>query len=261
MAVETRSGLDAAPAWAAGEPAAAVDEAPDVSIVMPCLDEIAGVAVTVREAHEALAGLGRSGEVIVVDNGSRDDSPIAAASEGATVVREGRRGYGAAVLRGLASANGGIVVIVDADGSYDFADLGMLLERVAAGADLVVGVRLAGSCERGAMPWLHRRIGTPLLNVLIARLTGRRFRDSQSGFRAMRRQEAMALALSGHGMELASEMLVRAHRAGLRIEETPIRYRRRLGVSKLRALPDGLRHGALLVRMSREDAHSTRSTM
>jgi glycosyltransferase involved in cell wall biosynthesis len=229
-----------------------------VSVVLPCLDEAGSVA---RVVGEAIAGLRMArvlGEVIVVDNGSSDGSAAAAVSAGARVVREPRRGYGLAVRRGLLAARGDVIVIADADGSYDLRQLGSLVRRIAGGADLVVGTRLDGAIEAGAMPWLHRRLGTPLVNRLLARATGRRFRDSQSGFRAMSAGRLRELRLACDGMELASEMLLQAHAAGLRIEEYPVRYRRRSGASKLRPFVDGMRHFRLLLA-SRRGGHLTRS--
>lgn len=223
------------------------DRTPSVSVVLPCLDEASCVAEAVHEALEGLRLAKLPGEVIVVDNGSTDGSHGAAASAGARVVTEQRRGYGAAIRRGLEIADGDVIVFADADRSYDLRELGLLVQQIMVGAELVIGSRVTGSIELGAMPWLHRRVGTPALNLLIAVAAGRWFDDSQSGFRAIRRDRLSRLQLNGDGMEFASEMLVRAHQAGLRIAETPIRYRRRVGSSKLRPVGDGLRHLRLLL--------------
>ena len=222
---------------------------PHVSVVLPCLDELGGVATVVQEALEGLRIAGLTGQVIVVDNGSSDGSPTAAESVGATVLFEPRRGYGWAVRRGVQAATGEVIVLADADRSYDLRELGSLVRRVEEGADIVVGTRFGGGLERGAMPWLHRGIGNPGLNLLLAMSTGRWFRDSQSGFRAFRRDRLQRLDCSAGGMELASEMLVLAQRGGLRIEEIPVRYRRRAGCSKLRPFEDGLRHFRLMIRL------------
>lgn len=222
---------------------------PRVSVVLPCLDELSGVVTVIQEAFEGLRIAGITGQVIVVDNGSRDGSRSAAASAGATVLYEPRRGYGLAVRRGLQAAQGDVIVLADADLSYDLGQLGDLVHRIGEGADIVVGTRFGGAIDAGAMPWLHRRIGTPGLNLLLAIATERWFRDSQSGFRAFRRDRLSHLGCSADGMEFASEMLVLAHRAGLRIDEIPVRYRRRAGSSKLHPLEDGLRHCRLLIRL------------
>lgn len=221
-----------------------------VSVVLPCLDEAEGVATAVEEAIEGLRSAGLSGQVIVVDNGSTDGSADAAAAVGATVVSEPRRGYGMAIRRGLRAAHGDVIVLADADSSYDLRQLGELVRCIALGADIVVGTRSCDSGEAGAMPWLHRRVGTPGLNLLLAMVTGRWFRDSQSGYRAFRRESLVYLGCTAAGMEFASEMLLMAHRAGLRIEEIPVRYRRRTGASKLRPVGDGLRHCRLLLRLA-----------
>jgi glycosyltransferase involved in cell wall biosynthesis len=230
-----------------------------VSVVLPCLDEVGGVVTAVEEALQGLRCAGLNGQVIVVDNGSTDGSAAAAAAVGATIVSEPQRGYGLAIRRGLQAARGDIIVLADADGSYDLRQLGDLVYRVAAGADIVVGTRSYGGVEAGAMPWLHRRVGTPGLNLLLAMATGHRFHDSQSGFRAFRREPLIYLGCTAAGMEFASEMLLMAHRAGLRIEEVPVRYRRRTGASKLRPVGDGLRHCRLLLRLAAGN-QVTRST-
>jgi glycosyltransferase involved in cell wall biosynthesis len=221
-----------------------------VSVVLPCLDEVGGVVATVQEALQGLRSAGLSGEVIVVHNGSRDDSAAAAAAIGATVVWELQQGYGMAIRRGLQTARGDVIVLADADNSYDLCQLGELVHRIAQGADIVVGTRSSDRVEAGAMPWLHQRVGIPGLNLLLAMATGRWFRDSQSGFRAFRREPLIYLGCTAAGMEFSLEMLLMAHRAGLRIEEIPVQYRRRAGASKLRPLGDGLRHCRLLFRLA-----------
>jgi glycosyltransferase involved in cell wall biosynthesis len=230
-----------------------------VSVVLPCLDEVGGVVATVQEALQGLHSAGLSGEVIVVDNGSSDDSAAAAAAVGATVVWELRQGYGMAIRPVLQTARGDVIVLADADSSYDLRQLGELVKRIAQGADIVVGTRSSDRVEAGAMPWLHHRVGIPGLNLLLAMATGRWFRDSQSGFRAFRREPLIYLGCTAAGMEFASEMLLVAHRAGLRIEEVPVRYRRRAGASKLRPVGDGLRHCRLLFRLAAGN-QVTRST-
>lgn len=221
-----------------------------VSVVLPCLNEAAAVAGVVRAARRGLARAGLDGEIVVVDNGSTDGSAEAAAEAGAIVVREARRGYGAAVAAGLRRARGDAVVVADADGSYDLERVGELVVPLASGADLVVGSRIGGEIAPGAMPRLHRHVGTPALTALLRLLTGLRVSDSQSGYRAIRREALEALDLRAQGMEYASEMLLRAKRAGLRIVEVPTPYRLRVGRSKLAPWGDGWRHLKLLLLLS-----------
>ena len=218
-----------------------------VSVVLPCLDEAESVGRCVTEARHALAAGGFVGEVVVVDNGSTDGSPDIARGAGARVVHESQRGYGSALRAGFAAAHGDIVVMADADLTYDFAQLPALVTPVADGdADLVMGSRL-GSATRATMPSLHRFVGTPVLSFLTARACGRRpVRDSQSGFRAFRRGDMVALGLQSTGMELATEMLIRASRRGFRIREIETGYAPRVGDSKLSTFADGWRHLRLI---------------
>jgi glycosyltransferase involved in cell wall biosynthesis len=217
------------------------------SVVIPCLNEEDSVTLCVREALEAMSSHGIDGEVVVVDNGSTDDSKRLATQAGARVVNEARRGYGSALRTGIAAARGTVVVMADADNTYDLSRIPDLIAPIEEGrADLVLGSRL-DSATRQTMPLLHRYLGTPLLTFLMARACGRRVvTDSQSGFRAFRRDVCLSLNLRSEGMELASEMLIRSARLGLRIEEIPTKYRPRIGESKLDTWSDGWRHLLLI---------------
>ncbi len=215
---------------------------PAVSIVMPCLDEAATVGTCVAKARGWLDRAGLRGEVIVVDNGSCDGSAAVASAAGARVVVEPLRGYGNAYLRGFAEAHGEIIVMGDADDTYDFSDLSPLVEPLSDGYDMVVGNRLGDGLDPAAMPWLHRHIGTPAINLIIRLCTGVTIGDSQSGLRAFRRGAYEAMGLRSGGMELASEMIVTAKRAGLRVTEVPTHYAVRQGESKLDTVRDGWRH-------------------
>jgi hypothetical protein len=215
---------------------------PSISIVMPCLNEEETVGVCVAKAQRWLAACGMPGEVVVVDNGSTDRSVEVAESEGARVIHERRRGYGQAYLRGFAEARGEFIVMGDSDDTYDFSDLDRLIEPLRHGADMVLGNRFAGGISKGAMPWSHRYIGSPIINFVIRLFFGTRIGDSQSGLRAFRRTVTDTLGLRSSGMELASEMIVSAARAGLSITEVPAAYNVRRGESKLNTFRDGWRH-------------------
>ena len=224
-----------------------------VSVVLPCLDEAESVGLCVREALEACEAGELTAEVVVVDNGSTDDSASIAAASGARVVDCPVQGYGAALLAGFTAAEGEVVVMADADHTYDLSRVPDLVAPVFADeADLVLGSRLDAATRR-TMPWLHRHVGTPVLTFLTSRACGGRVvRDSQSGFRAFRRVPLAELQLHSTGMELASEMLIRSARAGWRIKEIEAGYRPRIGESKLATFADGLRHLQLILLLAPE---------
>src|SRR5207247_235501 len=146
-------------------PVAATD--PELSVVIPCLNEESAIAEVVGWAWAGIERSGRTGEVIVVDNGSTDRSVELATEAGARVVHEKRRGYGSAYLRGLAEARGRYIFMGDGDGTYDFRDLNPFLEQLDAGKEFVLGSRYRGHIHEGAMPWLHRRIGNPILTRIL----------------------------------------------------------------------------------------------
>ena len=214
-----------------------------VSIVVPCLNEEASIADVVRAAQTGLARAGVSGDVVVVDNGSRDRSAELAAAAGARVLRENRRGYGAAIRRGFAAAQSDVLVMADGDLSYDLSRLPDLLAPILDGsADFVVGNRL-DNVHRGAMPLLHQHVGTPVLTWMVRFLFGcKNLKDSQCGLRAIRKDAYERLGCMTTGMEFASEMIAKAAIEGLRIAQRDIEYHPRAGESKLRPLRDGWRH-------------------
>jgi glycosyltransferase involved in cell wall biosynthesis len=209
--------------------------------VIPCLNEAASIERCVERAREAMAGQGWQGEVIVADNGSEDMSADLATRAGALVVHEPRRGYGSAYLAGFAAAAGDYIVMADADLTYDFGDIPRFVGELDAGADLVMGDRMRG-IQPGAMPWLHRYIGNPVLSGMLNLFFRTGVRDAHCGMRALRRDVLPRLDLRTTGMEFASEMVVRAGKERLRISEVPIHYHPREGESKLSSFRDGWRH-------------------
>lgn len=225
----------------------------ELSIVMPCLDEAETVADCVREAIDWLDRSGVAGEVIVADNGSTDGSPELAAAAGARVVYAPVKGYGGAVEAGVAAARGRFVVTGDADLSYDFSSLDPFVAELRAGADLVVGNRFEGGIESGAMPWLHRYLGNPVLSWL-----GRLFfkvplRDFHCGLRGFTRDLPSRLHMrSTGGFEYCSEMIVKAALNSLDIREVPTVLRRdgRSRRPHLRTWRDGWRNLRFLLLYS-----------
>ncbi|MDP8958260.1 MAG: glycosyltransferase family 2 protein [Actinomycetota bacterium] len=231
------------------------EPAVEVSVLMPCLDEAAAVGDCVEEALKALAEMGVQGEVIVVDNGSTDDSARMAEEAGARVVYEPRRGYGNAYLRALREARGRYLVFGDADGTYDFSAIPAFIEPLSSGADLVMGSRFEGHIQPGAMPWLHRYLGSPLFTAIVNRIFRTQISDLHCGMRSLAREASSSLRLRSPGMEFASELVIEAARRGLVIEEVPIAYRRRQGGEpKLRTWRDGWRHLCLILSEARQPA-------
>ncbi|HZP96513.1 MAG TPA: glycosyltransferase family 2 protein [Candidatus Limnocylindria bacterium] len=224
----------------------------ELSIVVPCLDEEATVGDVVATGIASLARLGVRGEVVVADNGSADRSREVARAAGARVVDVPTRGYGAALLAGIGAARGTYVLMADADDSYDLGAIDPFVRALRAGNDLVMGDRFAGGIERGAMPALHRYVGNPVLSFVARLFFGGSTSDFHCGMRAFRRDAILALDLRTTGMEFASEMVVKAHLARLRIAEVPtvLRRDRRPRRPHLRTWRDGWRHLRFLLLYS-----------
>ena len=228
-----------------------VDEV-ELTVLMPCLNEAETVATCVHKAIAFLDRAGVAGEVVVSDNGSDDGSVELAETAGARVVRTRRRGYGAALISGIRAARGRYVIMADADDSYDFSRLDAFLERLRGGADLVMGNRFKGGIEPDAMPPLHRYLGNPVL-TWIGRLFYRSpVGDFHCGLRGFRRDRVLGLGLASPGMEFASEMVVKATLADLRIAEVPTTLSPdgRSRPPHLRSWRDGWRHLRFLLLFS-----------
>lgn len=224
------------------EPTAADDL--ELSVVMPCLNEAQTVGTCVEKAAATIARLGIRGEVVVVDNGSTDGSREIATAAGARVVPCPTRGYGNALRFGFAAARGRFLIMGDADDSYDFTDLERFIVRLRNGADLVMGNRLKGTILPGAMPWHHRWIGNPVLSGFLNFVFRTPAGDCHCGMRGFTKSAVERMNLQMPGMELASEMVIKATKAGLRIEEFPITLRPdgRDRPPHLRSFRDGWRH-------------------
>jgi glycosyltransferase involved in cell wall biosynthesis len=198
---------------------------PEVSVVMPCLNEADTVAACVEKAIRCLRENGVHGEVVLADNGSTDGSRELAAAAGARVVPVADRGYGAALIGGIAAAKGRFVIMGDADDSYDFLDLAKFVDRLRKGADLVQGCRLpagGGTVMPGAMPFLHRWWGNPMFTFMARWMFRAPIHDIYCGLRGFRREWQQGLRQRCTGMEFATEMLIKGSLSGARIEEVPI---------------------------------------
>lgn len=215
-----------------------------VSAVMPCLDEEKTIGLCIEKAQRAFREMGIVGEVVVADNGSNDRSVEIAETFGARVVHEQRKGYGSALLAGIAAARGRIVVMADADDSYDWTSIGDFIRKIDEGYDLVMGNRFKGGIEPGAMPPLHRYLGNPVLSTLARVMYRIPIADFHCGMRAFTREAFDRMNVRTLGMEFATEMVVNASHAGLRIAEIPTRLYpdKRNRPPHLRSFRDGWRH-------------------
>jgi len=214
----------------------------EVSVVMPCLNEAETVGICVEKAIAALDVNNIRGEVVVVDNGSTDGSPAIASAAGARVVHQPLAGYGNAYLKGFEEARGRYILMADSDDTYDFSALPRFIEPLRQGYEAVMGNRFKGRILPNAMPWLHRYIGNPLLSGLLNLFFNTGIGDAHCGMRAFSQEAYLRMGLQTGGMEFASEMVINAAKAGLKMTEVPITYYPRKGESKLNSFQDGWRH-------------------
>jgi glycosyltransferase involved in cell wall biosynthesis len=216
----------------------------ELTVLMPCLDEAKTVATCVRKAIEACHAAGIEAEILVADNGSSDGSPELARAAGARVIHVTEKGYGAALRAGIEDARGRFVVMGDADDSYEFQDVPRFLTRLRAGDELVMGSRFRGVIHPGAMPFLHRFLGNPVLTWILNLFFGAGITDAHCGMRGFSREAIRSLSLRSSGMEFASEMVIRAAQEKLRIGEVPTSLRPdgRGRRPHLRTWRDGWRH-------------------
>jgi len=225
---------------------------PELTILMPCLDEAATIRSCVAKARGFLERTGIDGEVLVADNGSSDESRAFAEAAEARVIHVVERGYGAALRAGIEAARGKYVIMGDADGSYDFSRLELFIAKLREGYPLVMGNRFLGGILAGAMPLLHRYFGNPVLSFIGRLFFRTSVGDFHCGLRGFDRAAVLALDLRTTGMEFASELVVKAALAGYRIAEVPttLAHDGRGRSSHLRSWRDGWRHLRFLLLFS-----------
>lgn len=230
---------------------------PQLTVLLPCLNEARTVGDCIAEASAALINLNIPSEILVADNGSNDGSGAIAERAGARVVKVPDPGYGCAIRAGVAASEGEFIVIADCDGSYDLSDISPLFERLQAKSGMIVGNRLRGTIHPGAMPFLNRYLGTPVITAIGRFLIGIPVGDFNCGIRAFRKDDFLSLNLTSSGMELASEMLVKAHLAGIPLGEVPVSLRKdgRDRPPHLRPWRDGIRH---LYQIMKHAPHATK---
>jgi glycosyltransferase involved in cell wall biosynthesis len=229
-----------------------MDSSLRLSILMPCLNEAETLETCIRKARQFLSQSQIDGEVLVADNGSTDGSQEIANTCGARLVNVPQKGYGSALMGGIAAARGEYIIMGDADDSYDFTNLQPFISALDAGADLVMGNRFEGGIMPGAMPFLHRYLGNPVLSGLARVFFKSKVSDFHCGLRGFRKQSILDLDLQTTGMEFASEMVVKAAMRGLKVMEVPtvLRPDGRTRPPHLRTWSDGWRHLKFLLLYS-----------
>jgi glycosyltransferase involved in cell wall biosynthesis len=225
---------------------------PELTILMPCLNEARSLVDCIRKAKSFLTRANIAGEILIADNGSTDGSQALARAHQARVIDVAERGYGSALLAGIAAARGRYVIMGDSDGSYDFAALEPFVARLREGAQLVMGNRFAGGIAPGAMPLLHRYLGNPVLSAIGRLLFASPCHDFHCGLRGFDRAAILSLDLASPGMEFASEMIAKASLRRLRFAEVPTSLSpdQRDRKPHLRAWRDGWRHLRFLLLLS-----------
>lgn len=229
---------------------------PDVTIVMPCLNEVDSLPHCMGNALDALSRLrtelGLSGEIVIADNGSTDGSQALATELGARVVPIATRGYGAALIGGCTAAHGHYVLMGDCDGSYNFSEGVAMIAKLEEGYDVCMGNRFKGGIEPGAMPWKNRHIGNPALTGVLNLFFRSGVGDAHCGLRAIRKDAFLRLGLTGSGMEFASEMVIKAALLKLKMAEVPATLSKDLRdrAPHLRPWRDGWRHLRYLFMLS-----------
>ncbi len=213
----------------------------ELSVILPCQNEEATIGICIKKIKQVFEKENIDGEIIISDS-SKDNSVKVARDLGVEVIEHGKNGYGLACLEGLKKAVGKFLIIGDADDTYDFLELPRFLNALRKGYDFVIGSRIKGDIKKGAMPFLHRYIGNPLLSYLLNLFFKTNVSDTHCGFRAFRGDVLEKLDLHTTGMEFASETIINAIKNKLSITEVPISYYPRKGKSKLRSFSDGWRH-------------------
>jgi len=222
----------------------------EFSVIIPCLNEEKTISVCVKKALEVFRETKIPAEVIVVDNGSIDKSPQIAQDAGARVIIHKIKGYGNALKRGVKEAQGKFIIMGDGDNTYDFSDIKEFIRLLQEGADFVIGNRFNGKIHRRAMPKLHRWVGTPFITWLINIAFHAGISDVNCGLRGFKKESIEKLNLECAGMEFASEMIIKAARKKLVINETPVNYYPSSPdrISHLNSFKDGWRHLRFILR-------------
>ena len=214
---------------------------PKLSVILPCRNEAEAIEACLLKIKAVFVRENINGEIIVSDS-STDQSPIIAQKYNVVLIKHGQPGYGVACQEGFQAAQGRFIFLADADGTYDFNEIPRFLKCLDEGYDFVIGNRFAGKMEKGAMPWLNRYLGNPILSFIFRLFFQTKIVDIHCGLRAIGREALDRLNLKTTGMEFASEMVIQGVKKNLKIKELPINYYKRVGQSKLKPFVDGWRH-------------------
>jgi len=214
---------------------------PEISIILPCRNEQEALPFCLEKIKKVIKDNNLSAEIIVSDS-STDKSPEIAKKYGVILIKHDKEGYGRAYLEAFKVAKGKYIFMADADSTYDFDRIPDFINELKNGNGMIMGNRLSGNIENGAMPWLNRHIGTPTLSFILKLFFGAKIIDSQSGMRAIKKESLEKLNLQTTGMEFASEMIVKAIKNNLKIKEIPVNYYKRKGTSKLKPISDAYKH-------------------
>lgn len=216
----------------------------ELTILIPCLNEEKTLPICIQKSQEFIKKENINAEILIADNGSTDKSVEIAKKLGANVVEIKEKGYGNALRQGTLEAKGKYVIMADSDDSYNFLEIKPFLDELRKGYDLVIGNRFKGQMEKNAMPFTHKYIGTPILSFLIRRKYNIKIYDVNCGLRGYCNKKIIALNCTSTGMEYASEMIIKAKKANLKICEIPINFYRdgRERKPHLNAIKDGIRH-------------------
>jgi len=219
---------------------------PEISIILPCRDEEKALGFCLQQIKNVVEQNKLFAEIIVSDS-SFDSSPeiirkAQIKQKNIILLKHDKEGYGVAYLEAFKIAKGKYIFMADADGTYDFTKIPEFIKELKRGSDLVIGDRLSGKIEKGAMPFMNRCMGTPILSFVLKLFFKAKIKDSQSGMRAMKKKTLEKLGLQTTGMEFASEMIMKALKNNLKIKEIPVDYYKRIGQSKLKPFSDGWKH-------------------
>ena len=217
----------------------------EISVILPCLNEELGIGICINKIQEVFVNNNINGEIIVVDNGCTDNTIKIAKGFNVKIVYEPRKGYGNAYRAGFKIALGRMIIMGDADNTYDFYDIPRFLYNLN-NCNVVLGSRFKGKMNKGSMPWLHKNLGNPMMVRLMRLFHGLNLSEPSTGFVAIRKSDLNKMDLYGEGMEFAPEFLIESHRQGFKIKEIPINYGNRLGNPKLRTFRDGFRYLSLI---------------